>query len=113
MAQKYGTIRGRIQPASRRGKSSPAPTVARKGKAVEAPTRSDAPGKLEMKYIVTIHWNPGTPKAYQAYPPVEARDAKAAIQIVRESIGHSFTMRATAALVDEAAYTRTSTSKGV
>jgi hypothetical protein len=43
------------------------------------------------KFIVTVHGYPGTPKAY---PVVEAPDAQSAIKIVRESIGHSFTMRA-------------------
>jgi hypothetical protein len=53
--------------------------------------------KLEMEFIVTIHWYPGTPKAY---PAVEAPDAKTAIQIVRQAIGHSFTMPAVAVPVD-------------
>jgi hypothetical protein len=48
-----------------------------------------------MQFIVTIHWNPGQPKAY----PVQAPDAKTAIKMVREGLGHSFTMRATARTV--------------
>jgi hypothetical protein len=54
--------------------------------------------KLEMKFIVSIHWTPGLPKAY---PPVEAPDAKTAIRIVREQIGHSHNVRVTAAALDE------------
>jgi hypothetical protein len=55
-----------------------------------------------MKFIVTVHWNPGLPKAYA----VEAPDAQIAIKMIRESIGHSYTMPAVAVPVDEAAYTR-------
>jgi hypothetical protein len=51
-----------------------------------------------MKFIVALHWEPGKPKVY---PAVEAANARAAIRIVRQPIGHSFTMRATAALAKE------------